>query len=307
MRYALFLIGIITNISFAAVNYVAVGSAQTILTSSDGTNWKYLSLKQQFPNKDFTGIAYGNNLWVAVAPYGTVATSMDGEIWSNHSIPTSEFIPFRSVVFYHNKFFANTDYSIYESINGINWIRTVDNIGFSFTKLMAANDKLFGLGFGNVVLLSGLSWSTVYKGNGTFRSIAYGNNTYVITSQDGSYTLTSYDGVNWTATNSKENEGYRPEGMASIYASGVFVAANHWGATSINGINWSFKTITIDGNLTNRFQFLTIKFDGQKYIATGSDIASSAMLLSYDAINWYSVKFNEKIPGVSLNEVAFRY
>ena len=268
MRYFIVFIIFFINTCFAEVNYVAAGANQVILNSEDGINWKYISLSSQFPSKDFNGITYGNNTWVAVGTYGSIATSTDANSWEDHSlVPSTSTLTFYSVIYYHNVFYASTLSSIYQSGDGKNWVETVDNIGFQIKRLMIANDKLFGVGYGGVCQLGAFGWSTIYKGNGTYRSIAYGNKIYVINDQSGVYSLISNDGSNWTTINYAGNSEFtNPEAMSSIFNGSIFVAANHYGETSNDGINWNYKAFTIDGAVTSgQFQFLTMIYDGQKW------------------------------------------
>lgn len=278
--------------------YTAV-SDHGILVSNDVATWEYIDLANQIKpvqsgyQVSFKSIAYGNNKFVIVGSYGLVASSTDEVHWTTNYIPQFTGTWLNSVVFYHGKFYANSNSTIYSSVDGITWI----NQGSPnyITKLAIANDSLFAIGSSKLLRLGGFGWTTVYEDKTNvidFRTISYGNNTYVVNSTNGTSTLTSIDGINWIKHTAAM--GYGPEGQSSIYIDKFIVIKYldpsqdcHYGSISNDGLNWTFNTMTVNNNQGSYGWVYFIAYDNSIFIAGGGS-NSPTILLSNDAIHWYS-------------------
>lgn len=64
--------------------WVAIGSAGTLLTSSDGITWT--ARTSGFGAQGINGIAYGGGVWVAVGNNATISSSSDGITWTVRSV-----------------------------------------------------------------------------------------------------------------------------------------------------------------------------------------------------------------------------
>src|SRR5258706_576432 len=65
------------SIAFGSGQFVAVGSAGTIVTSADGRSW---AVRQSGTGSNLSGVAYGNGQFVAMG-YDDILTSTDGVNW----------------------------------------------------------------------------------------------------------------------------------------------------------------------------------------------------------------------------------
>ncbi len=138
---------------------------------------------------------------------------------------------------------------------------------------------------------TGLSgWNILrINGNPNILSAAYGNNTYVATTNNGYiYSTTTPTNIAWNTTNPTMQSL-----NAIIYAKGVFVVVGNNGTilTSTNASSWNPQASGTTNSL------LDIYFDGSQFWITGTNV----ILTSTDGINWY----NPSIRSVVANSNAY--
>jgi hypothetical protein len=187
------------NLPFSAVDSVAYGNGEFIVTgsggvsktgydvliSSDGITWT----ESDSPDLSNSTVTYGNGLFVAVADSGTnkVMTSKDGITWTAQTIPKDdESIWWRSVNYIDGQFVA-----------------VADNF------LMTSPD--------------GITWTDQTVPEGSDYSVTYGNGLFVAVGQ--SNVMTSPDGINWTEQ--KSTGQYSWDSVA--YNDGIFAAVSYDG------------------------------------------------------------------------------
>ena len=87
-------------VTFAAGQFVAVGAAGTVLTSSDGNSW---TAQSSGVGNDLYGVGYGAGQFIAVGTGGTIVTSPNGVNWTvrNSGVANNLF-----AVSYGNEFFV---------------------------------------------------------------------------------------------------------------------------------------------------------------------------------------------------------
>lgn len=108
------------GITWAFGNYIVVGSDNTILSSNDGIIWT----AEQSPltgETHFYDVEYLNGQFVAIGSQGTIITSKDGKNWEKQSSGTKETL--RDVTWDQGVFYAVGDNSVItSSTDGKNWI-----------------------------------------------------------------------------------------------------------------------------------------------------------------------------------------
>jgi hypothetical protein len=126
-----------------------------------------------------------------------------------------------------------------------------------------------------------------------FRTMSYGSSTYLINSTNGTATLTSNDGLNWTNHVAALNNG--PEGQSSIYTNQFIVIKylspyqiSHYGSLSPDGITRVFNNMTVNNGHGDYGWVYFISYDNATYIAGGGS-NSPTILLSDNGVNWFAV------------------
>ena len=154
-------------------------------------------------------LAYGNNLLIAVGENSSnYATSSDGGItWTQRTLPSSK------------------KWAVLEYIN---------------SKFMLIDDTF---GETNAVLLTssdGINWSPTTLPVGSYKSISYGNNKYLLTSS-GSTVFLSTNGTTWSSNLIPVNY---PNSMIGIYKN-IFIIVGESSSqtlTSPNGTVWTYRS-----------------------------------------------------------------
>src|SRR5579863_3150189 len=119
--------------AFVAVGGVAAGSAGTIASSTNGSQWTATNPTTQYLN----GVAYGDGKFVAVGNGGTVLTSSNAINWENHSPGTNILL---QKVFWGNSRFVALGYTISPPFN---W-SLVSTDGVNWTNYYIASNKPIG-------------------------------------------------------------------------------------------------------------------------------------------------------------------
>jgi hypothetical protein len=176
---------------FVAVSDSVQAGSLAIMTSPDGISWT----TRTAPAVGWSSVTYGSGQFVAVrssaADGGARAMySADGVTWSSaQGVPANGWY---SVAYGAGRFvavaFSGAD-RIMTSTDGINWAAVTD----SASKTLGASDFWYAVGFGggkfvaatfgsnNVMTSSdGLIWTADTAFAAVWRSVAYGNNTYVV-------------------------------------------------------------------------------------------------------------------------------
>jgi hypothetical protein len=154
-------------------------------------------------------LAHGNNLLIAVGENSfNYATSSNGGVsWTQRTLPSSK------------------KWAVLEYIN---------------SKFMLIDDTF---GETNAVLLTssnGINWSSTTLPVGSYRSISYGNNTYLLTSS-GSSVLISANGTTWSSSIIPVNY---PNSIIGIYKNNFIIVGENisQNLTSPNGTVWTIRS-----------------------------------------------------------------
>src|SRR5579863_4221334 len=234
---------------------VAVGNGGQIYTSTNNSNF---TPQNSGTNLLLTSVTYGNGLFVAVGSNSMILTSSDGITWSQPVGPTSGFL--NAVAYGGGLFIAVGSGPDYESSDGVTWTE--------ITNLEALK-------------------------TGTFTSVAFGNSEFVVVDNTGtssSQLIYSSDGTTWTAASvtSPPNDSYTMVSYGGNPAVFSVVGGNITGSligdlTSSDGINWTVRSPTLDGNAitapyffdltagNNEIAALIVQYGGATSLATSTD------------------------------------
>ena len=234
------------GITYATGKFVAVGNG--IWTSTDGTSWT----KRE--NGNLYAITYGNGQFVGVGWIGSMLTSTDGITWSNQVSGTTEEL--NAVIYANGKFVVVGGYYL----NGV--ILTSDD-ALIWTNRTISTDILNGVTYGNgqfvavgwkwggtdvsITSPDGVTWTRHTRLPAThFSDVCFGQGLYIAADYTGLFTST--DGLTWT-------KRYAEGDQNSLYkvtsVNGRFVSVGNSGAivTSLNGIDWTRRTLGTSGQL----------------------------------------------------------
>ena len=198
--------------------FVAVGTDK-VMSSSDGVNWTERTSPEA---NNWAGVAYGNGTFIAISNGGDhqVMTSPNGESWTLRN--ASHNHNWVNAVYAGGQFVAVSDYTNWNKPGG---------------QVMTSPDGITWTGHET---FESVPWTHAWK------SIAYGNGTYVAVSSQGAV-MTSPDAATWTAQtlSSPLNSQFW---IDVAYGGGTFVAVctNTCGATakvmtSPDGATWTAR------------------------------------------------------------------
>jgi hypothetical protein len=186
---------LVNDIIYANGLFVAAaGYEGSILTSSNGINWRVINLAT---NEDdyiyWQGVAYGNGTYVAVAP-GRAAASPDTVTWQTIGLGWEAY--FRSVAFGNGKFVASGQDGFWLSGDGLDWVRsalhdsTVRQIAFGAGYFVAAvgYDEIGSVRRESFIWTSsdGVNWTRHRPfTERALTAVAFGNGSFVVVGTGG--------------------------------------------------------------------------------------------------------------------------
>ena len=223
------------SVAFGNNLFVAVGTGDYILTSSDGINWN-----EVYSNVKFNSVTFGNNLFVAVGSYGNIKTSTDGITWTSRTSHVDPGAYLYEVIYANNMFVAVGDKeNILTSPDGITWTKVFSGINHTLSSVAFGNNLFVAGGGGGKPITStdGITWTKKDSNfSGVVNKIVFGNNLFVAVGQGGR-NATSPNGITWTKQKNLPIE----VGKAAIFANNMFFAVSSSTGQSIlsaDGINW---------------------------------------------------------------------
>ncbi len=232
---------------------VATTNGGTIYYSTNnGSTWTASSAA----TRNWTDVAYGNNLFIAISNSTNIVTSSDGITWTAR---TSVINGWSSITFGNGTFVAvansGTNTRVMYSSNGTTWLQPA-------TAPPANN------------------WTSITFGNNTFVAVANSGTNRVMYSTDG--------GVSWL----QPAIAPTANSWSSItFGNNTFVAVANLGTnrimTSTDGITWSTDNITSLNNNWTSITYGTINSINM-FVACSSDTFYDNIYVSLDGINWYN-------------------
>ncbi|MDP1827006.1 MAG: hypothetical protein Q8L48_27275 [Archangium sp.] len=217
------------HVVFGGGLWVAVGGAETVLTSPDARTW---TLRHQ-GGVSLASVAYGAGRWVAVGS-NRVLTSTDGISWQAVS---GTFPSFQDVGFGDGLWLAvGLAGQRHSSSDGLTWVSRPGNPNENFSAV-AWSGSLWAL-VGTTVSTSvdGLTWAQRATPTRPKVDVEWGNGRWVAVSSGDNYargpdeTLTSTDGVTWVVSQ-------QPVCEAVGAGSGQWLGLGG-GTTTTDGVTW---------------------------------------------------------------------
>ena len=239
--------------------YVAVGAGitnQTLIGSTDGTNWTQYPYNQPFSTAGH-GVAWNGVNWIAVGKGGNnIASSDDGINWTGYPFLSNQG---NDVV-----------YGKDGSGNGL-WVAAGEGGSAIAT---SPNGKIWTVGVGSTIFYYGISTGVAYgkdgSGNGLWAATGYAL---------GNTIATSRNGTTWTGLGSIM---FSNQAIGITYANNLWVAVGKGGnsiATSRNGTTWTglgTSVFTTQGN--------SVRYTNNLWVATGE--GGNTMATSVDGTVW---------------------
>jgi hypothetical protein len=171
------------GLAFGNGLFIRVGDTGTIRTSQYGTNWQLRNSSSFYALSD---VIWARDLFVTVGNSGRIMTSPDGTNWANRSV--AQQTAFVSVGYSAGRFAALGRFGeIAYSNDGTNWIAamtpaTLCTAIAGGSGLFVATDEYRRL----FVSSPSSGWSAAWpRTSGIFRSIAFGNGTFVAVGERG--------------------------------------------------------------------------------------------------------------------------
>jgi len=233
----------ITGIAYGNGVYVAVGRANKIATSGDGSSWTQRANPFSAPGDGtLFGVTFGNNIFVAHGLRGQLGTSPDGVAWTMVEEFASTEI-FGSV--YGNSLFVvvGSNGAIYTSPDGSTWQSRTSGTGEDLLGVAYGDDSYVAVGSLGTILTSsdGVTWTSSTSGTSArINDVTFADGVFVAVADEG-VLLTSPDGVTWTL----RDGGFESSIIWAVsYGLGFFIAAGDSGklAVSSDGISWTQQT-----------------------------------------------------------------
>ena len=275
--------------------FIAVGSAGTILNSSDGITW---TSRNSETSEDLNRIAYGNGIYFAVGNNSTFAYSVDGLIWKinvtgNVNINDILYVGNSMFVAVFNSFIIATCESC--NTNPKNWD----------VKDLKQNDQendLYGVTLGtyDIVFVGNNGWlaydkkSTTSAWNGSIWSkssgtskklwdICYGNSNFIAVGDNGTILTSPENGTSY-ATSSVSPTWTSRSGTTNtlfdvIYENNIFMTVGDNGTilTSSDGTTWTTRSSGTTKKLSG------ITYGNSTFMIVGD---SGTILTSSDGTTW---------------------
>ncbi len=303
-----------TSVTYGNGLYVAVaqsGTGTRVMTSPNGSTW---TLRNSAADASWNSVTYGNGLFVAVAP-NAIMTSPNGITWTSRTSPSN--LDWRSVTYGNGRFLA---------VSYVNGVPTGGTLSMAW---MTSSDGISWTSFSSPPLIYEEAWISVAYGNnqflvineagptvsisvdgqtflssttsesGTFRSLTYGNGSFVgvgnfgVVYVDGGYSRPLGLGVNWESV---------------TYGNGLFVAVASNGtgnriATSPDGVTWTLGTSPADNTWTS------VTYGNGIFVAVSSDGSGNRVMTSSSILSDVVVSGNLRAGGeiVSVGNVEIRY
>ena len=262
------------------MGYIELKTGQVALRPKSGVtpvrpDWKTVILPE---SRSWRGIAYGAGKFI-LADRNVGLYSADGINWTKTTLPSD----ISDIAYGNNRFVVVGSAKTSYSTDGLTWNTTEQSK--SYTWVSFANDRFFASNDYSSTSIDystdGITWTSVTIGSvkALWRSVIYGNGTYVACSSDNNAWY-SNDGINWTRGGSVGQTSYNNKDSYA-FGNNTFVAIDggqwDWEAPymyySTDGIRWTSKNLG--------FHIEAVSYGDGKFAIVGEKGAYST-----DGINW---------------------
>jgi formylglycine-generating enzyme required for sulfatase activity/sugar lactone lactonase YvrE len=251
-------------VAYGNNQFVAVGDAGTMVTSSDGTNW---TSRPSGASATLWKVVYGNHRFVVVGDGGTLLSSPDGITWTHCNSGTSLSL--------FGAAFANGTFLVVggprEQTRDIGDVALTSVDGLTWTGRNPGTEAVLG----GWSVIAEYTWLTNLVGAdslfletvGDFAVFRGGSST-------SKFIRTSSDGIHWTQMNAAKPDGF----VGLAYGYDVLVAVGSAGAIRARlGLSW----LTCSSGITN--SLWDIAFGNSAFVAVGE---AGTLVTSPDGIAW---------------------
>jgi len=259
------------GVAWSGTQFVAVGDANTILTSPDGITW---TAQASGTYAYFYGTAWLNSHFVTVGNGNNILTSPDGTTWTLHA--HDSYSALTDIVWSGTEYVAVGN-GICTSPDAVTWTSQAPGTTSPLYGVARSGTRFVAVGEGGTIITSpdGVTWASRTSGTtNALNSVAWSGTQFVAVGYAGAI-LTSPDGITWT-TRGKDIT----DSLYGIVWSGTqFVAVgsnggDYYGAgqilTSPDGITW---TKIFGANYPPYFQskaLVSITLFGSRFVAVGN-------------------------------------
>lgn len=295
----------LTDITYGAGRYVAVGDAGIIRVSIDGVSWKTQVDGSQSPlNVRLLSVIYEKNLFVAVGASGQVITSMDGLIWVKRASGISKHL--NRIAYGGGLFMAIGDLGVaITSADGIHWTTVTTGTTTDLSDLVYTGGRFVVIGDKGLIRTTsnGIIWTEQQSGTDMpLMNITAGPSGNLVCISSSTVVLNSADGITWN----KQESAYYPVGQYKYYLNVFYspTAARYTISvggtsqdqlTSADGYTWIPSSSGSEIPLIKvRFRAITGQFfglGGNGYIGYSSTGLDWKWTIVDKAINLYGVAY----------------
>lgn len=233
--------------------WVAVGSAGSVIRSDDGITW--VDASDTATDQGLEAVHYGDGLWIAGGE--GIIFSNDSDVWTT-ATPVPDAGNISGIGYGEGLWVAVTDGSgseyVINSTDGATWAVA--------TTITSVNEYLYDVAFGNDL------WVSTGAGNEIFNSL---------------------DGDTWNPTNSVPDVTDTVDGV--IYRDGLWVAVGENGTifNSPDGDNWS----EVNAGIIEIERFSAVTYGNGVWVAVGNIPypEEAEIYISSDGENWVPASF----------------
>ena len=245
-------------VKVSSASNVSATNSNIIAYSTDAINWTEVAVAKA--NKQWTKIAYGNNVYVAISSDGYCMYSSDCENWIYNQSPIASG-SISSFIYGNNLFVGlGESFAVY-SPDGMTWTETSLPVSGDWRSLCYGNNRYIALNYSGKPTVKflysddGMTWTdSDFIGNGV-NTVAYGNGKFVAfqTGYTRSYYYSS-DGISWTDSGADTLPSPGRNWSDVCYGGNRFVLVSSFGG---------YGLYSDDGTVWDNFDLPSIKYNPQ--------------------------------------------
>ncbi|HXI52794.1 MAG TPA: immunoglobulin domain-containing protein [Candidatus Saccharimonadales bacterium] len=262
----------LNDLTFAADQFVAVGTIGRVRTSADGRQWRAVDTGSFF---NLNAVAYGRGRFAAVGVNGTTLLSSNALEWTN--VPSGTAALLSDVVFGGDRFVAvGRQATILVSSNGEAWQDVTSVTRSHLNGIAAGHEQVVVVGDGGTILTSTNGTQFVSQTSGvaeTLYDVTFAQDRFVAVGASGAIVV-SIDGRQWQPQHVNPAQDL----LRAAYGNGRWLAAGRGVLmTSTDAQTWT--------EIASPGDFIGLAF-GQGVFVAISDSSPGAAFASRDGLVW---------------------
>lgn len=262
----------------------SVSNSSNNATTTDAVVWNYGNFAN---NRNWTGLAYGNNQYLAVAyNNNNYEVSSDGLIWTSYTYNISHPNNLFNVAIYGgNKYlvFGNSSIGLY-SQNLQTW-NTFIIPSANWTLAAYGNNTYVACISGSSVVVTsndGVTWTQrALPVSREWRDIIYANNKFVLIANNSDIILYSSDGVTWNSSTLPQSNLWR----CLSYGNNIYVALVYQSSL----MAYSSDAITWQTGTSLPYSWTDLTYGNNTFIAIGT---GAVTMTSANGLTWTQRSIN---------------